>query len=112
MRLPCDAALVPFPDTQVEGLVYFDVDDESLRRIDAFQGRDFRREEINVQTGSDQWAEAETHVFKLRERRRLSARTWDETEFREKHLARLLKSRNPGSRVSTTTSKSARPTEG
>lgn len=102
-----DAALVPFPDTQVEGLVYFDVDGESLRRIDVFQGPDFKREEINVQTGSDQWAEAETHVFKLRERRRLTAKSWDETEFREKHLARLLQSRNLGSRASRTTSQSA-----
>jgi len=89
-----DAALIPFPDNQTEGVVYFDVDDESLRKMDALQGPLFKRTEVNVQTGTDRWAEAETYVFNLKERKRLVAKAWDETEFREKRLAKYLKS-NP-----------------
>ena len=86
-----EAALIPFPDQQTDGIVCFDVDADSLRRMDAFQGALFKRTEVNVQTGTDRWAEAEAYVFKLKERARLVAKPWDETSFREKHLPPLLK---------------------
>lgn len=91
-----EAALFPFPDFQTGGVVCFDVDDDSLRRMDRFQGALFKRAEVNVETVGGNWVEAETYLFKLRERRRLTARPWDETAFREKRLARLLKAKEPG----------------
>jgi hypothetical protein len=78
------AALVPFPDAVTEGVVYLDVDAEALSRMDEFQGKAFERGEVNVQVADGEWVEAETHLFRLIRKRELSAKPWEEEEFRKK----------------------------
>lgn len=80
------AALIPFPDAVTEGVVYMDVDAESLRRMDAFLGNAFERGYVNVQAGEGEWVEAETHFFRLSRRKELSAKPWDEEEFRKRGM--------------------------
>jgi len=46
-----DAALIPFPDKDTDGVVYYDVDEETARRLDAFAGARFERIEVNVERG-------------------------------------------------------------
>lgn len=76
------AALIPFPDAVTEGVVFMDVDEESLRKMDAYLGALFERGEVNVQVGEGEWIEAETHLFKLSRRKALSSKPWDEEELR------------------------------
>jgi hypothetical protein len=78
------AALIPFPDAITEGVVYTDVDEELLRRMDVYLGKMFERGEVNVQVGENEWMDAETHFFKLSKKKELSAVPWDEEEFQEK----------------------------
>ena len=85
------AAVIPFPDTSTKGIVYVELDKAAVRRLDAFVGKIFDRVEVNVETGNDEWVEAETHVLKVKERKRLSAKPWDENEFRQKHLAKFMR---------------------
>ena len=85
------AAILPFPDTATEGAVYFDVDEASLRCLDAFEGDVYARQEVNVQTEDGAWVEAEAHVIRFKHRRLLSAKLWDEDEFRSKGLNQALK---------------------
>lgn len=84
------AGLIPFPDSATEGVLYMGVEEAILRRMDEFQGELFQRGEVNIQTDDGEWVEAETHLFRLRERKRLSAKPWDEDEFRKKHLKKAL----------------------
>ncbi len=84
------AALIPFPDSTTEGVLYAGVDDEILRRLDAFQGALFHRGEVNVLADDGEWVEAQTHLFRLSARKELSAKAWDEDEFRRKHLKKTL----------------------
>jgi hypothetical protein len=83
------AALIPFPDAITEGVVYTDVDEESLRKMDAYLGKMFERGEVNVQVGESEWIEAETHFFKLSRKKELSAVPWDEEEFQKKGVAKV-----------------------
>ena len=84
------AALIPFPDAVTEGVVFMDVDAETLRRMDEFQGGEFERGEVNVQVAEDEWVEAETHLLRLSRKKELSAKPWDEDEFRKKALRKVL----------------------
>lgn len=81
------AALIPFPDAVTEGVVYLDVGMDVLRLMDAYLGKAFQRGDVNVQVGEGEWVEAETHFFRLSRRKELSAKPWDEEEFRRKGLA-------------------------
>lgn len=80
------SAMIPFPDRAVDGVVYLDVDEESLARIDAFQGSRFEREEVTVEGESGSWFEASAYCLKLRRRKVLSINSWDEDDYREKAL--------------------------
>ena len=83
-------AIIPFPDKETDGVVYFDVDDASVQRLDAFEGTLYMRTEVNVETETREWVEAETYVMRWAERKRLTAEPWDELEFRDQHLAQFL----------------------
>ena len=80
------AAILPFPDTETEGMVYFDLDDAALKRVDEFQGALYHRVEVNVEGLGGDWIEAEAYVIQFRKTKVLTAEPWDEEAFREKHI--------------------------
>ncbi len=84
------AAMIPFPDTSTQGLVYLEVDKVALKNMDVYLGKFFDRVEVNIETDGGEWIEAETHVFKLSKRKLLSSKPWDEDEFRRKHLSKFI----------------------
>lgn len=84
------AALIPFPDSTTEGVLYMGVPDDIARSLDEFQGKSFHRVEVNVLADDGEWVEAETHLYRLSDRKNLSAKPWDEDEFRKKHLKKVL----------------------
>ena len=59
------SAMIPFPDRAVTGVVYLDVDDSSLSRIDAFQGHRYERVEITVEAENGDSIEADAYCLKL-----------------------------------------------
>jgi gamma-glutamylcyclotransferase (GGCT)/AIG2-like uncharacterized protein YtfP len=80
------SAMIPFPDRVVEGVVYLDVDDQSLERLDAFQGSRFDREDVSVEAENGEWLEASAYCLKLRRRKILSAVEWSEDIYRDNFL--------------------------
>jgi hypothetical protein len=80
------SAMIPFPDRAVDGVVYCDVDKESLARIDGFQGNRFEREDVTVEGEGGAWLEASAYCLKFRRRKVLSAQAWDEDDYRENTL--------------------------
>ena len=91
LKHPNEAALIPFPDTCTGGVVYSELSDEAVRRLDAFAGATFRRVEVNVEAADGQWVEAESYVLTMRYKKLLTATSWDRDEFRLKHLGKFLK---------------------
>jgi len=86
------SAMIPFPDRAVDGVVYCDVDDESLKRMDDFLGRRFERCEVTVEAENGEWLEAEAYELKAKDRIQLTAHDWDEDDYRQNHLKKVLAS--------------------
>ena len=76
---------VPYPglvrqkEAAVSGMLYFNVDDVDLRKLDIFEGAEYRRETVTVSLSADYNVVAETYVFMVPER--LTMRTWDPQTF-------------------------------
>ena len=65
-------------DASVEGVLYLDVDDADLDRLDRFEGDDYRRASVDVAT-PEGTMRCETYVYLRPER--LLAESWDPAAF-------------------------------
>lgn len=83
-------AILPFPDRITEGLVYYDIDEETLAILDRFVGSLYERVDVNPRLMGDEWVEAQAYVIKLEKRTALLRSDWDEEYFRETYLKRFL----------------------
>jgi gamma-glutamylcyclotransferase (GGCT)/AIG2-like uncharacterized protein YtfP len=83
--------MIRAPNDSTRVLLHYDVDAQLLARIDAFEGGYYRRETVLVvrEDGSEVAAFAYVMVVSLQ--RLLSDRSWDEAEFRLKHLQQYLR---------------------
>jgi len=84
------SAMILFPDRLVDGVVYLEVDKASLKALDAFQGPRFEHHEVSIETENGNWVEAVAYVFKVSRRDELTSRDWDEDDYREHHLQKVL----------------------
>ncbi len=69
--------ITPVTDAVTEGIVYFDVDEPSLARLDIFEGDLYRRTPIQTETQGGKILNAETYVIKPEHRDYLSSKGWD-----------------------------------
>jgi len=68
--------------SRVEGILYLDVGSEPLRRLDAFEGRMYRRESVRVVQKSDQRElAAMVYVFRPEYEHLLTGEPWDLQRF-------------------------------
>lgn len=82
--------IVPVADAVTEGVIYFDVDESSLERLDAFEGDLYQRTPVRVETEKDEILNAETYVIRPEYRGYLSSKEWNVKEFTHKHLEAFL----------------------
>jgi len=78
-------------EDSVRGLLHYDVDAQSLARIDAFEGGDYRRETVLAVRGDGSDVTAVAYVLEDSQQHLLSDREWDEAVFRRKHLRNYMK---------------------
>lgn len=74
-------ALVP-GDGVVEGVLYFDVNEKDLQRLDRFEGDEYDRITLPVRRGDGTELPAETYVFKSVLAHRLNGEAWCVDTFR------------------------------
>ena len=86
------SAMIPFPDKVVDGVVYLDVDEVSLAKLDAYQGKVFTREEVSIEGEGGEWLEAHAYCLKVSRKSLLTGAEWDEDRFRETYLQKALAS--------------------
>jgi gamma-glutamylcyclotransferase (GGCT)/AIG2-like uncharacterized protein YtfP len=72
-----------------DGVLWRDVDDDSLRRIDAFEGDWYERQAVQVLVEEDAMP-AETYVLIEAQRHRVSRRPWSRARFESRYLQRFL----------------------
>jgi gamma-glutamylcyclotransferase (GGCT)/AIG2-like uncharacterized protein YtfP len=82
--------IVPAAGAATEGIIYFDVDEWSLERLDAFEGDLYQRIQIQAETKEKEILKADTYVIKPKFRSNLSSLEWNIKEFAQKHLKTFL----------------------
>jgi gamma-glutamylcyclotransferase (GGCT)/AIG2-like uncharacterized protein YtfP len=75
----------------VPGLLYLDVDPDSIARVDRFEDGFYRRQSITVTTNDGRQLEAQTYVVPGEHRHVLTADPWTADEFEKRgDLARFV----------------------
>ena len=82
--------IIPASDAVTEGVVYFDVDESSLERLDVFEGDLYQRTPILAEIKGEEMISAEAYVIKSRFSGYLSSKEWNAKEFAQKHLKAFL----------------------
>jgi gamma-glutamylcyclotransferase (GGCT)/AIG2-like uncharacterized protein YtfP len=82
--------IIPATDTVTEGILYFDVDELSLERLNAFEGDLYQRTPILAETEKGEIFNAETYAIKTKYRDCLSSKKWNVKEFSQNHLEAFL----------------------
>ncbi len=67
--------------SSVSGKLYFDLNDEAWRRLDAFEGEYYVREEVEVETKQYGWITAGVYIFKPQYFSLLDEQEWSFEEF-------------------------------
>lgn len=93
-------AIVPVPGEAVDGVLYLDVADVDLARLDHFEGDDYARETVRVEAAGD-GSPVEAGVYVWRDASRLDAGGWDPQDFERERMAGFIAgycaARAPGS---------------
>ncbi len=77
------------PGAVTTGVLYDAVSDATLARLDAFEGAEYERRVLPVETRAGA-RDAFTYVIQGAQRGLLAERAWDPESFRTQHLARFL----------------------
>lgn len=82
--------IIPVADAVTIGIIYFDVDELSLERLDVFEGDLYQRKPVRVETKEREIQDAEAYVVKPKFRDHLSSSEWHMKAFVQKHLEAFL----------------------
>jgi gamma-glutamylcyclotransferase (GGCT)/AIG2-like uncharacterized protein YtfP len=82
--------IIPAANAVTEGVVYLDVDELSLKRLDEFEGDLYQRGPIPAETSKGEIYDAEAYVIKPEYQRCLSSKEWHFNEFCKNHLKPFL----------------------
>jgi gamma-glutamylcyclotransferase (GGCT)/AIG2-like uncharacterized protein YtfP len=82
--------IVERPGEAVEGVLYCGLSRAQWRRMDAFEGRSYRRQRVSVQGPRGTSVTAWTYVIAGRHRLLVGRQPWDHSRFARRHLRRSL----------------------
>ena len=74
-------AIVPDTENSVEGIIYRDVPDSAIDRLDRFEGEMYDRLPVNIELKNGGVLPAETYVLKAAFSHRLAQTDWDFDDF-------------------------------
>ena len=76
---------------KLDGLVYFDINEEVLYKLDYFEGEVYSREKIKVKISGGKDINAQTYVLKTEYYRIIDDNIWDPLRFKREHMVLFLK---------------------
>jgi gamma-glutamylcyclotransferase (GGCT)/AIG2-like uncharacterized protein YtfP len=74
----------------VSGVLYAEVDEQSMRVLDAFEGEEYERKEVVVKLDSGEELKAFAYVIRPQYRSRLSDAPWDFEAFMQTELQAFM----------------------
>lgn len=85
----CYPAIAPDASASTSGLLYLGVDPPALRRLDRFEGAQYRRVSVQVLLATGGVRNAHTYVLRPGQSSRLCARAWEPQELSAAGLRRF-----------------------
>jgi gamma-glutamylcyclotransferase (GGCT)/AIG2-like uncharacterized protein YtfP len=82
--------IVVCEEESVSGLLYTQVDEQSLRVLDAFEGEEYERRQVVVRLHGDKEVEAFAYVIRPQHRGRLSHEPWTMDQFMQSELPAFM----------------------
>ena len=76
---------------QVQGVLYYDLDEETLFELDTYESDFYRRETVWVTTESDNAVECQAYIVPDSRRNMMSEELWDAQWFAENELENYLR---------------------
>ena len=77
-------AIIEGDGSEVDGVVYFDISEKSMERLDSFEGEMYQRRTVEIQLIDGSVMKVSTYVFKDEYHYRLGTKEWDFGQFLEK----------------------------
>ncbi|HCL27784.1 MAG TPA: gamma-glutamylcyclotransferase [Candidatus Latescibacteria bacterium] len=81
--------LVEEEGVATDGVLWRDIGDDDLQRLDTFEGEWYERRTVWVVVGADQ-VQAETYVLIRTQQHRVSRRSWSRNRFESRYLQNFL----------------------
>ncbi len=81
--------MVPASGGRVRGVLYLDLPESAWPRLDAFEGGQYRREQVRVRLEDGRCEAAWAYVFRVEHVHRLAAGEWDFERFMKTGKARF-----------------------
>jgi len=78
-------AILPAEGQSVPGRLWLEISDAILERLDRYEGEQYERWDVIVETTTGGCVAAQTYVLVAEHRHELSKEAWDFTEFLEHH---------------------------
>lgn len=75
----------------VEGIVYFNVSNDDLKRLDLFEGNQYIRVEVNCLLSQNSYFIAHTYVINPQYRAIVDDEDWDKQQFEQNGLKKFLR---------------------
>ena len=82
--------IIASPGDYVAGLLYSDIDKDSLRRLDAFESVLYARREVRVRLTDGRLDDAWAYLVAPEHAHLLTDQPWDLVDFQQRHLAAYL----------------------
>lgn len=89
LRGACYPAIAPDASASTSGLLYLGLDPPALRRLDRFEGAQYRRVAVQVRLAAEELRNAHTYVLRPGQSSRLCARAWEPHELSAAGLRRF-----------------------
>jgi gamma-glutamylcyclotransferase (GGCT)/AIG2-like uncharacterized protein YtfP len=86
----CYPGLVKTFNGCVEGMIYFGVTAQDIKRLDKFEGKYYRKKPVRVLCKNGYAVNAKAYVLNRRYRRILSNSPWDPVQFQAHHLHKYI----------------------
>ena len=89
-------AVIAAAGYQVDGLLYDGLSEEAWERLDAFEGDEYQRQQVQLTTANGVIRHADVYIFKQEYHHRLSDQEWDFTRFINQGGRERFEARYPG----------------
>jgi gamma-glutamylcyclotransferase (GGCT)/AIG2-like uncharacterized protein YtfP len=82
--------LIESPDEKTSGIIYFDVDEDDLKKLDSFEGDEYKKIKVKVKTIKNKKIICIAYLYKKKYKKFLSDEKWSFESFLNNDLENFI----------------------